>query len=128
MTIPSPSTQTLHKANVSFQYHRVASRDRRVVSMGFTLKNVLLVLSVSLLSLFALEALTRLVLDDGMLYELEMWKYAREVKVRDPRPELGHRHRPNAGARLLGATIRTHPRRLRSPAIAENAGANAVRI
>ncbi len=96
--------------------------------MGFTFKNLLLVLSVSLLSLLALEALTRLVLDDGMLYELEMWKYAREVKVRDPRPEFGHRHRPNAEARLMGVTIRTNSRGLRSPEIAEKAGDNVVRI
>jgi len=96
--------------------------------MGFTLKDVLLVLSVSLLSLFALEALTRLVLDDGMLYELEMWKYAREVKVRDPRPELGHRHRPNAEARLMGVTVRTNSLGFRSPEIGEKTGNGTTRI
>jgi hypothetical protein len=96
--------------------------------MGFTFKNVLLVLSVSLLSLLALEALTRLVLDDGMLYELEMWKYAREVKVRDMRPEFGHRHRLNAEAKLMGVTIRTNSRGFRSPEIAEKAEDNVARI
>ena len=63
--------------------------------------NLLLILVASLLCLFAVEALTRLVLDDGMLYELEMWKYAREVKMRDTRPDFGHRHRPQAQARLM---------------------------
>ena len=96
--------------------------------MGFTFKNVLLVLCVSLVSLLALEGLTRLVLDDGMLYELEMWKYAREVKVRDPRPELGHRHRPNAEARLMGVTVRTNSLGLRSPEIGEKAGDGTARI
>ena len=52
--------------------------------------------------LLALEGLTRLFLDNGMLYELEMWKYAREVKERDLRPDIGHRHRPNAHAELMG--------------------------
>ena len=56
------------------------------------------------------EGLTRLILDDGMLYELEMWKYAREVKVRDLRPDLGHRHRHHAeanahGCRRCGPTL-----------------------
>jgi lysophospholipase L1-like esterase len=96
--------------------------------MGFTFKNVLLVLSVSLVCLLVLEGLTRLVLDDGMLYELEMWKYAREVKVRDPRPELGHRHRPNAEARLMGVTVRTNSLGLRSPEIGEKAGDGTARI
>ncbi len=96
--------------------------------MGFTFKNVLLVLSVSLVGLLVLEGLTRLVLDDGMLYELEMWKYAREVKVRDPRPELGHRHRPNAEARLMGVTVRTNSLGLRSPEIGEKAGDGTARI
>jgi len=96
--------------------------------MGFTFKNVLLVLSVSLVGLLVLEGLSRLVLDDGMLYELEMWKYAREVKVRDPRPELGHRHRPNAEARLMGVTVRTNSLGLRSPEIGEKAGDGTARI
>lgn len=96
--------------------------------MGLSFKNILLVLCVSLLSLLALEVLTRLVLDDGMLYELEMWKYAREVKVRDPQPDLGHRHRPNAEAQLMGVAVRTDSHGFRSPEIAEKAADGVARI
>jgi hypothetical protein len=90
--------------------------------------NIFLIVVASLLCLFALEGLTRLVLDDGMLYELEMWKYAREVKTRDLRPDLGHRHRPQAEAQLMGVDVRTNARGLRGPAIAENAAPGVARI
>jgi GDSL-like Lipase/Acylhydrolase family len=90
--------------------------------------NILLIVVASILCLFAVEGLTRLVLDDGMLYELEMWKYAREVKVRDPRPDLGHRHRPKAEAQLMGVDVRTNPQGLRGPEIAEQAAPGVARI
>ena len=90
--------------------------------------NLVLILVASLLCLFAVEGLTRLVLDDGMLYELEMWKYAREVKMRDTRPDLGHRHRPQAEARLMGVDVRTDSRGLRGPEIADKAAAGTARI
>jgi hypothetical protein len=90
--------------------------------------NIFLIVVASLVCLFALEGLTRLVLDDGMLYELEMWKYAREVKTRDPRPDLGHRHRPQAEAQLMGVDVRTNAQGLRGPAIAGNAAPGVARI
>lgn len=94
------------------------------VAVKSALANTLLVVGLSLLSLLSLEGLTRLFLDDGMLYELEMWKYAREVKVRDRQPELGHRHRPGAEARLMGVDVRTDSRGFRSPGI--DAGIDAA--
>ncbi|MBI3196093.1 MAG: SGNH/GDSL hydrolase family protein, partial [Rhodospirillales bacterium] len=96
--------------------------------MKFVLKNGLLVLSVCVLSLLAFEGMTRLFLDDGMLYELEMWKYAREVKVRDPRPDFGHRHRTNARAELMGVTVRTNRFGARSADIADKAAPGVARI
>lgn len=90
--------------------------------------NIFLIVVASFVCLFALEGLTRLVLDDGMLYELEMWKYAREVKTRDPRPDLGHRHRPQAEAQLMGVDVRTNAQGLRGPAIDENAAPGVARI
>ena len=40
----------------------------------------LVVAATTLLVALALEAFVRLAVDDGMQFDLEMWKYAREVK------------------------------------------------
>ena len=48
------------------------------------LKNALLLSGVVLVCLLLFEALSRLIIDDGKSYELEMWKYARNLKIRDP--------------------------------------------
>ena len=96
--------------------------------LGATLKTALLFFCVTLVSLLSLEGLTRLFLDDGMLYELEMWKYAREVKVRDQRPDMGHRHRPNAHAELMGQDLRTDSHGFRSPPILDKPGFGVARI
>jgi lysophospholipase L1-like esterase len=92
------------------------------------LKNALLFVAVSFVSLLALEPLTRLFLDTGKIYELEMWKYATEVKVRDFRPDIGHRHRPNAQATLMGEDVRTNAYGFRGPEIAEAAAPGVARI
>jgi len=92
------------------------------------LKNALLFVAVAFVSLLALEPLTRLFLDTGRLYELEMWKYATEVKVRDFGPDIGHRHRPNAHATLMGEDIRTNAYGFRGPEIADEAAPGVARI
>jgi hypothetical protein len=90
--------------------------------------NALLILAALLLCLLAFEGLTRLALDDGMLYELEMWKYAREIKVRDTRPEVGHRHRPNAQAVLMSVPVQTDSLGLRGKDIPTKAPDGVARI
>jgi prepilin-type processing-associated H-X9-DG protein len=92
------------------------------------MKNVLLILGVTLVCLLGLEGLTRTVVDTGMIYELEMWKYAREVKMRDPDPAIGHRHRPNAQSHLMGAAVRTNAQGFRGPAISQQAAPGVARI
>ena len=102
---------------IAARSRRLHWKQRFVSLVKSALKNTLLVVGLSLLCLLSLEGLTRLFLDDGMLYELEMWKYAREVKVRDMQPDLGHRHRPGAEARLMGVDVRTDSRGFRSAGI-----------
>ena len=75
-----------------------------------------------------LELLTRFLIDDGKSYQLERWKYAREVKVRDTHPDLGHRHRPNAQAQLMAVSVRTNAFGFRGPPIAEKAEPGVVGI
>lgn len=96
--------------------------------MNAFLKNSLLLFSVSILCLLSLEAFTRTVLDDGTVYELEMWKYARQIKVRDYRQDIGHRHRPDAEAPLMGVVVRTNSFGFRGGAIPEKAAAGVARV
>ncbi len=91
-------------------------------------KNILLIAGVTLVCLLALEPLTRLFLDTGLLYEIEMWKYATQVKERDYRPDIGHRHRPNAHASLMNQDVRTDQYGFRSPAIPDQAPPGTARI
>ena len=67
--------------------------------------------------LFA-EAAVRLIFDDGMQFDLEMWKYARDVKVVSPDPLIGHEHGPNRSAELMGVRIETNSHGLRDREIA----------
>jgi hypothetical protein len=83
---------------------------------------------VLLLCAGLIELYTRHVIDDGVLYELEMWKYARDVKVRDLQPDLGHRHHPNREAELMGTTVRTNAMGFRGPEIATMAKDGVARI
>ncbi len=74
----------------------------------------LLALLVSLvITAIGLELLTRLVADDGMQFDLEMWKYAREVKQVAADPLIGHEHAPSRQARLMGVDFRTNSQGLR---------------
>ena len=60
-----------------------------------------------------LEGYVRLVADDGMQYDLEMWKYARDVKRVSADPLIGHEHAPNRHATLMGVAFDTNAEGLR---------------
>lgn len=49
-------------------------------------------------------------------YDIEMWQYARTLKVRSPDPLLGHEHKANSEAILQSVTIRTDDHGLRGTA------------
>lgn len=44
-------------------------------------------------------------MDDGARFEFEMWRYAKELKVPGPDPELPFVHRPNGRAHIMGADV-----------------------
>jgi lysophospholipase L1-like esterase len=75
-----------------------------------------------------LEAYVRLVVDDGMQYDLEMWKYAKEIKQVDPDPLIGHRHAPNRKALLMGVMVETNSRGLRDREFAFEKPTGTLRI
>jgi hypothetical protein len=96
--------------------------------MKSALKNIALVAVVLVVCGLLIEGMTRLFVDDGMTYELEMWKYATDVKVRDYRPDMGHRHGPDRNTPLMSVPVRTESHGFRGPAIAEQAPAGVARI
>jgi len=77
------------------------------------LSNLLATLLSLVITAAGLEFLTRLVADDGMQFDLEMWKYAREVKQLAADPLIGHEHAPNRRARLMGVDFQTNAQGLR---------------
>src|SRR5882672_7924654 len=60
------------------------------------LESVLTLLVTLVLVAGLFELGVRLFVDDGMNFNLEMWKYARDVKQRSANPLIGHEHRPFA--------------------------------
>jgi GDSL-like Lipase/Acylhydrolase family len=96
--------------------------------MKSALKNISLVAVVLVVCALLLEAMTRLFVDDGLTYELEMWKYATQVKVRDYRPDMGHKHGPNRDASLMSVPVRTEAHGFRGSAINEQAAPGVARI
>jgi lysophospholipase L1-like esterase len=61
----------------------------------------------------AIEGFVRFIVDDGMQYDLEMWKYAREVKRISRDPLIGHEHAPDRHAVLMGVDFATNSKGLR---------------
>jgi lysophospholipase L1-like esterase len=51
-------------------------------------------------------------------YDIEMWRYAKELKVRSDDPLLGHEHRPSSQALLQSVEIRTNELGLRGGPLA----------
>lgn len=71
---------------------------------GIAANCAVLVLAVAF-SVAAFEFACRAIVDDGMQYHIEMWKYANALKRQSEDPAIGHEHRPNAAARLMGVDV-----------------------
>lgn len=71
-------------------------------------RGLVTLVATSLILCLCLEAAVRLTIDDGMHFNLEMWKYAREIKQRSNDPKIGHEHRPGVSAFLMGAEVATN--------------------
>lgn len=61
----------------------------------------------------AAELFVRFVIDDGMQFDLEMWKYARDIKIVSPDPLIGHQHGANRKAHVMGVDLATNSHGLR---------------
>ena len=74
------------------------------------------------------EIAVRLIADDGMQFDLEMWKYARDVKVVSADPLIGHEHGPDRKARLMGVDVETNSKGQRDREIALERTPGVLRI
>src|SRR5262245_21109990 len=88
----------------------------RTRTLAFTVLSFVLVVGVSLL---AAEWIVRLKNASMKNYDMEMRRYARELKTPSRDPRLGHEHRRNAEAVLQSVTIRTNTWGLRGGEIPE---------
>jgi lysophospholipase L1-like esterase len=66
-----------------------------------------------IIAALGMEVMVRAFADDGKQFDLEMWKYAVEVKGISSDPLIGHNHRPNRHAFLMGVQFDTNAKGLR---------------
>lgn len=65
-----------------------------------------LALALSLLLIYAgAEIYVSYAVDDGMQFDLEMWRYSRAIKRHSASPAIGHEHTPNTRAHLMGVDV-----------------------
>jgi lysophospholipase L1-like esterase len=74
----------------------------------------------TLVALGAAEAVLRLKNSSMKNYDIEMWRYAKELKVASPDPNLGHDHIKQASALLQSVNIRLNEWGLRGGPVASN--------
>lgn len=96
--------------------------------MSNILKSLLTFAVSTVLCLAIVEAGVRLLADDGMQYDLEMWKYARAMKRVSAIPDAGHDHIPGVSARLMGVDVRINSTGQRNPEIRRPKPGNVYRI
>ena len=74
------------------------------------------------------EAYVRVFADDGMQFDLEMWKYARDVKQLSADPLIAHEHAPNRDAVLMGVDFQTNSKGLRDREFAYDRKPGTLRV
>src|SRR6266852_3009630 len=89
---------------------------------------LLMVVGTIAATALSVELFVRAFIDDGMQYDLEMWKYARDVKQIAANPMIGHQHRPNSQARLMGVDVRINSKGLREREIPYERTPSTLRI
>src|SRR5207302_1625735 len=89
---------------------------------------MLMVTAMLLIVMAGIELFVRLVIDNGMQFDLEMWKYATEIKQIAANPLIGHEHRPNSRAHLMGVDVVINSKGLRNREIAYERRPGTLRI
>lgn len=88
-----------------------------------------LAVAFSLLIIYAgAELYVSYAVDDGMQFDLEMWRYSRAVKRQSANPAIGHEHTPGSRARLMGVDVAISSQGLRDRDFAPVPPAGRTRI
>ena len=77
------------------------------------IKDILISITILFVGLFIVELTLRLINSDMSNYDIEMWKYANELKTQDS--VLGHVHKKNKEATLQKVEINLNSYGMRSP-------------
>lgn len=85
-------------------------------SKAVVINVVVFLLSISVALGFG-EAIVRFKNRSMKNYDIEMWRYAKELKTPSPNPLLGHEHVPSSSAVLQSVLIRTNAYGLRGPEV-----------
>jgi lysophospholipase L1-like esterase len=88
----------------------------------------LMVIGTLVAAAIMIEIFVRVVIDDGMQFDLEMWKYARDVKQVAANPLIGHQHRPGSRAHLMGVDVAINSKGLRDREIPYQRTPGTLRI
>lgn len=91
--------------------------DARKLKRNALISAVVFALS-TVLGLLAVEGVLRLQNSSMQNYNIEMWRYAKELKTPSAVPELGHEHVKNRSAILQSVEIRLNDRGLRGGPVA----------
>jgi lysophospholipase L1-like esterase len=82
-------------------------REKNTSALKDRVTSVLVLVFGAVLAACLGEAVLRFKNDDMKNYDIEMWKYSRDLKVISPDPKMAFTHRRNASAILQSVTIRT---------------------
>ena len=96
--------------------------------MAIAFKRILALLFGVLLFFATAEVMSRVVFQKVVRYDVEMWRYARQVKTVGLTPGLRFEHRPNVQTRLMGVDVKINTDGLRDREYSRQKGENTVRI
>ena len=91
-------------------------------------KGVLALVIGLVAALLLLELATRWLFDDGMNFDIEMWKYATDIKRVSDIQELGHEHTPDTDDFLMGVPVTINSLGLRDDEVSVPKPEGVVRI
>jgi hypothetical protein len=92
------------------------------------LAGTIVALIATLITLALGEGVVRLVASQRLIYNIEMVKYARQLKQRDSRDLVRHVHRPSCSAKLMGVEVALNSLGNRGPELIDPKPAGVQRV